>query len=168
MRFSRFTGRMRHLLAGEPYDPLAPPPTRPVDALSGCALLIRREVLEQVGLLDEDFFFTFEDLELCLRARRAGYLSVCVGDAVAYHQGARSIGARSPARLYYATRNHLLAARRGSPLPFFLSIPRAKLIVGYNLVHALACGWVPAPRALALVARGTWDHARGRYGPMGG
>ena len=45
-----------------------------VDWISGCAILVRREVIEQIGMLDERFFYYFEETEWCLRAqRRAGW-----------------------------------------------------------------------------------------------
>jgi GT2 family glycosyltransferase len=47
--------------------------SREVDWLSGCFLLLRRTALDNVGLLDEDFFFYGEDLELCHRIRKAGF-----------------------------------------------------------------------------------------------
>lgn len=45
----------------------------PVDAVSGCCFLMRRELLERVGLLDEAFFMYAEETDLCWRARQAGY-----------------------------------------------------------------------------------------------
>jgi len=165
--FRRLSGRMRHVDADRPYDPLAPPPSRRVTAVAGCAALVRREVLERVGLLDPDYFFTFEDLDLGLRASRLGLASLTVGDAVAYHAGSLSIGPRSPLRLYYATRNHLLVARRAAPLPSPLSAARATTILLLNLAHAARCGWVPLPHGLAAVLRGARDHVRGRYGEAG-
>ncbi len=44
-----------------------------VDAVSGCVMLVRREVFETIGLLPDDYFFSFEDIEFCQRARRAGF-----------------------------------------------------------------------------------------------
>jgi GT2 family glycosyltransferase len=49
-------------------------------------MLARREVFEQVGLLDERFFMYFEETELCLRAARAGWRIGVVGDAIAEQQ----------------------------------------------------------------------------------
>jgi hypothetical protein len=43
------------------------------DWVSGASLLVRRAVLEEVGLMDEGFFLYFEEVELCRRARRAGW-----------------------------------------------------------------------------------------------
>lgn len=43
------------------------------DYVSGCAMLIRRKVLEKIGLLNERYFLYFEDVDFCLRAKRAGF-----------------------------------------------------------------------------------------------
>jgi N-acetylglucosaminyl-diphospho-decaprenol L-rhamnosyltransferase len=50
-----------------------PDRTHEVDAVSGAFLMIRRQVVEEIGLLDEQFFMYGEDLDWCLRAKRAGW-----------------------------------------------------------------------------------------------
>src|SRR3989344_1614119 len=44
-----------------------------VDYVSGACMLIKRSVLDKVGLLDEPYFFGFEDVEFCLQARKNGF-----------------------------------------------------------------------------------------------
>ena len=147
------TGRMRHVQK----------PCR-VDGLSGAAMLVKRATFERVGLLDEEYFMYFEDVDFCLRAREQGLRSVCVPEAVAHHDGARSIGPRSPRRVYFATRNHLRLASRTLPLPAAFATVRAAGIVGLNLAHLFARAPCPLGPGLLAVGRGTWDHMRGRYG----
>jgi N-acetylglucosaminyl-diphospho-decaprenol L-rhamnosyltransferase len=53
----------------------------PVDWVSGCAMLIRRSMVDAIGAFDEGFFFFLEDIDLCWRASRAGW-------QVVYHPGA--------------------------------------------------------------------------------
>jgi GT2 family glycosyltransferase/glycosyltransferase involved in cell wall biosynthesis len=169
------TGRMRHRSFGARMPAMNPPASiNPVDAISGCAMLIRREVFDAIGLLDEAYFFSFEDLDFCFRARRAGFETVLAGDATAYHAGGRSIGA-DPRRLYYAARNHLRFAARndfggrpGSDAELQGSdaglTPKSLLIVALNLAHALRARGGTLPGRVAAVARGTRDHLAGRYG----
>lgn len=155
---------MRHIGAGQPIALLLPAAAHTVDAVSGCVMLVRREVFEKVGLLDEAFFFSFEDIEFCLRARRAGFGVLCVPEAIAYHEGGRSIGRTSPDRIYFATRNHLRTARMaGNQHP--AAWLRGGLIVGLNAGYVLLSGDTPRLRGLAGLARGVWHHFGGRYGP---
>jgi len=168
MRLSRASGRMRHLRHAERAPGAEPPSVRRVDGVAGCALLARREALEAAGLLADEYFFSFEDLDLCLRARRAGYSTICAAGALAYHEGGRSIGAHAAARLYYGTRNHLLLAERwlraGGSIG---AAARAACILGFNLAYAVTgSGTAPLP-ALGAVLRGARDHWRGRYGAAG-
>lgn len=80
-----------------------------VDFVSGCAMLIRRPLLERIGLLDDRYFLYYEDTDYCVRACKAGFRIVYVPQAVVYHKAWTSSGGQSsPLRLYYMTRNRLL------------------------------------------------------------
>lgn len=61
-----------------------------VDVISGACMMIRREVFEQVGLFSEDYFMYAEDLDLCYRAKQAGYSNYYVGAAKIIHYGGGS------------------------------------------------------------------------------
>jgi GT2 family glycosyltransferase/glycosyltransferase involved in cell wall biosynthesis len=166
MTYSPATGRMRHPDADRELAALSLPPVLVVEGVSGCVMLVRREVFERIGLLTEDYFFSFEDLDFCLRARAAGFGSACVTGALAYHEGGGTIGRRSAARVYFATRNHLaLGARAGGGGP---AAVRAVAILGLNLAHVLTARQVPRLRGLAAFWRGARDHFAGRYGPESG
>jgi GT2 family glycosyltransferase/glycosyltransferase involved in cell wall biosynthesis len=162
--FHEVSGRMRHRAAGLPLSLLQPSAAHEVDAVSGAVMLIRTGVLHRIGELEEKFFFSFEDLDFCWRARRAKFGILCVPDAIAYHEGGRTIGRRSPRRVYFATRNHLYLVARTAPRTAVTRLARAGLIVGLNAAYALVSRDVPLFGGLAAVARGTWHHARGRYG----
>ena len=60
-------------------------PSDDFDYLAGCALLIRKQVFDQMGFLDERFFFYSEDVDFCLRAKRAGFSLRLVPDAIVWH-----------------------------------------------------------------------------------
>ena len=83
------------------------------DFVTGCALFIRREVIEAIGLLDERFFLTFEDTDWYYRARRRGYQCIFVPSSIVWHKVAASFaGENSPLRVYFSSRNRLLWAEK--------------------------------------------------------
>ena len=165
MSYAPASGRMRHRAFGDRFGELELPAVRAVDGVSGCLMLVKREVFEAVGLLDEDYFFSFEDLDFCLRARRAGFATVLAGSAAVYHEGGRSMGANVPRRLYFAARNHLLLAWRNDPAAGRLaSVRRGCSIVLLNLAHALRSKGGSLFARLGAVVRGTRDYAAGRLG----
>lgn len=53
--------------------------------ISGCAMLVRREVFKTIGLLDEDFFLYWEDADFSFRAKRAGFKNYIISSAWLYH-----------------------------------------------------------------------------------
>lgn len=70
---------------------------RKVDVLSGCFWMVRREALEKVGLLDEDFFIYGEDIDWCKRFQQAGWDVMFYPGAEAVHFGGAS-SANAPIR----------------------------------------------------------------------
>jgi GT2 family glycosyltransferase len=165
MSYAPSSGRMRHRGVGTRFAALNLPAGRAVDGVSGCLMLVKREVFEAVGLLDEDYFFSFEDLDFCLKARHAGFATVLAGSAAVYHEGSRSMGANTPRRLYFAARNHLLLAQRVDPSIGRLAfLVRTSSIVMLNLAHAVRSRNGSLPARLGAVARGTRDYAAGRFG----
>lgn len=79
------------------------------DYVTGCCILIKREVLEKIGLFDEKYFLYLEDVDLSLRATENGYQIGFCADSVLWHKNAGSSGGSgSSLHLYYQTRNRLL------------------------------------------------------------
>lgn len=78
-------------------------PKKPIiqDFVSGCCLLIKKEVFQQIGLLDERFFMYFEDSDFGLRARQADFKLLIEPKAQIYHQTSSSIGQDSWKKIYY-------------------------------------------------------------------
>lgn len=76
--------------------------------LSGCCLLIRRQVFQHVGLLDPAFFMYGEDIEFCYRAVRSGFRIGIVDDAHIYHKANVSSKLNSLFYEYHINRCHLL------------------------------------------------------------
>ena len=74
---------------------------REVDYATGCAMLVKREVFEQVGMFDPAFFMYHEDYDFSARVRRGGYRIVYVPQAVMWHKVSASTGEESPLKWYY-------------------------------------------------------------------
>jgi hypothetical protein len=89
-----------------------------VDRVTGCSMLIRRKVLEDVGLFDENFFLYAEEVDLCVRARKKGFRNFYVPKSIVYHKVSVSTGENSvPIFGYYNTRNFLYLIRKNIPFP---------------------------------------------------
>lgn len=138
---------------------------REVNALSGAVIMLSLTAIERVGLLDADYFYGFEDVDWCLRARAAGFLLGLVERARARHAGGASLGRDSPERLYYGMRNHLRCVEIHRPLTGWARGLRRAVIVGLNLAHALRRPAVRRRAALLAVREGFRDGRRGRVGP---
>jgi GT2 family glycosyltransferase len=91
--------------------------SRRVDWISGCGILVRRAVIEQIGMLDERFYYYWEETEWCIRARKNGWDIVHVPPAKLWHKGVQRDYRPTPSVTYYNTRNRLLAlAKHQAPL----------------------------------------------------
>lgn len=85
---------------------------RPVDWISGCAILVRRAAIEQAGMLDERFFYYWEEVEWCLRIRRHGWNIMHVPAAKLWHKGVQRDYQPKPSVSYYNTRNRFLMLKK--------------------------------------------------------
>lgn len=61
-----------------------------VDVISGCAMMVRRDLLTRIGAFDDEYFIYFEETDLCERIRRAGYRIVYVPAATIVHLGGQT------------------------------------------------------------------------------
>ena len=83
------------------------------DYISGSSLLIKREVIDNIGLLDKNFFLYFEETDFALRAKERNYKSLYVPNAKVWHKISKSGGGMSkPIGLYYITRNRWLFMKK--------------------------------------------------------
>jgi GT2 family glycosyltransferase len=92
-----------------------------VEWISGCAIMVRRSVIEQVGGLDERFFYYWEETEWCLRARGHGWMILHVPKAKLWHKGVQRNYRPEPNVTYYNTRNRfLMLSKHKAPLRAWL------------------------------------------------
>jgi GT2 family glycosyltransferase len=96
------------------------------DYINGSALLVKRNVLDEIGLLDNIFFLYFEETDLALRASKKGYSSTYIPNSKIWHKVSKSGGGiKKEIGLYYITRNRWIFMKKWankSNLIFFIII----------------------------------------------
>jgi GT2 family glycosyltransferase len=90
---------------------------------SGCAALYSRDLLDAVGLLDEEYFAYADDVDLGLRGRLAGWRCVTVPSAVVYHKYSASSSAYSPFKAFLVERNRIWVMLKYFPWELILASP---------------------------------------------
>lgn len=99
------------------------PNDKSVSFVSGCCMLIKKELFEKVGLFDDKFFLYVEDADLCYRTKQAGYKIIVSHESKIYHKVSSSTKENlSLLPLYYVTRNRLYFANKSFPNLFILTL----------------------------------------------
>lgn len=81
------------------------------DFASGCCMFVKKKVFEIIGLLDEKYFLYYEDLDFCLRAKKAGFKIIYAPKAIVWHKNAGSAGGSgSKIQDFYITRSRFIFA----------------------------------------------------------
>src|SRR5262245_19599395 len=136
--------------------------------LWGTAMLVRREAIEAVGLLDERYFAYYEDFDLTDRIRKAGYRNCVSPAARIWHAGDPSPADRPPYYVYYNVRNHYLFWSERRPRADWLRywryfvlrtlwfIADLKATSGPDRLEAVVCGF----RDAWLGRYGQWDRRK--------
>jgi GT2 family glycosyltransferase len=133
----------------------------PTYGAHGCAMMVKKTVIEKTGMFPEKFFLYYEEWDWSARIQKAGYLIWYQSEATIYHKESMTVGKENPLKTFYHTRNRILYIRRNSSFfqlvifTFFftfLAIPKAVFTylknrqlpqlkwflkgVGYNLTHS--------------------------------
>lgn len=143
-------------------------PTREEEPFSipwatGCAMLVRADVIRRLSGFDDRYYYTWEDVDLSLRVRASGSDIVSVPRARIYHKVGRAGRVFSSKRHYYAVRNSLLLVSKHAGRDY---LPAAARIVMTFVKSSLRSDdWRTVRDSLASVFRGLRDHVRGSYGP---
>jgi GT2 family glycosyltransferase len=80
----------------------------------GAAMMVKREVIDKVGLMPECYFLYYEELDWSMMICRAGYDIWYEPACTIYHKESQATGQNSPLRTYYITRNRLLFVKRNN------------------------------------------------------
>lgn len=101
----------------------------------GAAMMLRKDLVNSIGLMPEDYFLYYEEMDWCEMFKRAGYKTGLCINALIYHKESLATGKNSRLKDYYMNRNRLLFVRRNAKplelLVFFIysvSVLHAKYI----------------------------------------
>lgn len=134
-----------------------------VDFITGACLLIKRKVIEKIGLMPEEYFLYFEDAEWCLKARKAGFDCRVVSEARIGHIVSKNTQEYSFSYIYYHYRNGLLLAKRNAP--FLTKILAYKISFLVYIKQVIKLVLMPSKKVWAKAAiRGIEDFYKGKTG----
>jgi len=114
----------------------------------GAAMMIPREVVEDAGMMSEDFFLYYEELDWCEQIRRAGYRCFIEPNAKVYHKESISVGKMSTLKTYFINRNRIMFMRRNKTM-------------AQVMVFSLFLAFLTIPKnILSFALKGDWAHVK--------
>ncbi len=133
--------------------------TRAVDQVMGAFLMIRRPLFERIGGFDERYFVYYDDVDLCLSARRAGWGVVHFAQAQAWHKGCGTTDGIRDVRLFYSLRSRLLfvGKRFGLLETFLVGVFTVLVEPLVRVIHGLLRGRSADAAAAWRGARMLWS-----------
>jgi GT2 family glycosyltransferase len=122
-----------------------------LDFLTAASILVRRRALEEVGLMDDRFFLSWEDAELCFRLRKNGWSLAVASGAVVLHK----VGATTNKKVLTIDRHFTASAMRF--LSQYSHVPRLStlLFLSLRVMHRALTGRMEGVR---LVWKGVKDY----------
>ena len=133
-----------------------------VDFVSGCCMLIKKEVFQKVGLFDEKFFLYVEDTDFCYRVRKAGYKIFVVSSSKIFHKIHKSTqNELQTIPLYYTTRNRLYLAKKNFPIFLFFTLLYISSSMFIKSIFWLLLGKL---KNISSIQRAFKDFFRGKMG----
>ncbi|MFZ0925937.1 MAG: glycosyltransferase family 2 protein [Halobacteriota archaeon] len=156
--FNAWLGKIRHRGAAE-FDVGQYDEQKVVDFVEGSCVLVRRDVINRIGLLDASYFTYLEDVDWCLRGQRAGYATVFVPRAKIWHKGSKSSSHEN--RVYYYARNKLWLMQKRTTKLQYVAFLFSFLSIQAPLSVILIAGYQKRNRAVELFAKGIIDGLRG-------
>ncbi len=134
-----------------------------VDWVSGCSIFVRAEAVRRAGMLDERYFYYWEETEWCIRVRRHGYRILYAPAATLQHKGVQVDYRPKPVVGYYNTRNRLMTlAKHHAPVP-------VRVMAHWEIARTLASyslrpKWRARRESRDWIWRGLRDYYAGRSG----
>lgn len=120
---------------------------------TGACLLIRSELYNQVGGLDDEFFAHMEEIDLCWRLKGQGFRIVCIPQSTVFHVGGGTLHVEHPHKTYLNFRNNLLMLYKNLPQKSLSNIMRWRKLFDYAAAFQLFVTGKPQNAKSVLKAR---------------
>lgn len=121
----------------------------------GGAMMVKKEVVDKVGMFPEKFFIYYEEWDWCLRILRAGYKIYYTPKGLIYHKESVTMGKESAIKAYYHTRNRIMLMRRNVDMMHFI-------------VFLLFFCFLTAPKFIFnYIRKGQWQHLKSFFKAIG-
>lgn len=132
----------------------------------GCAMMVKREVIDQIGMFPEKFFIYYEEWDWSARIIKAGYKIYYQAKGLIFHKESITMGKQSAIKVYYHTRNRILYMRRNTNMlqftafiTFFILFTAPKATLKYAASRQFT--------HLKSFIRGTlWNLTTSKYSPV--
>ena len=147
--FSVLRGRSKHLGFNKKDNGQFDRP-RNVEYSPTCCMLIEKEVIDGIGLMDANYFVYFDDTDFCLQAHRAGFKLMYAPECKLFHKVSSLIGHRSETAVRYVTRNHVYFVLKNFRMwqnLYYLPICQAHIVVRCLSAKNVAKAFVIAQKA---------------------
>ncbi len=158
-----YIGHNVNLCSGKILDPEVKCPESPlkIDYVVGCGLLIKTSVIKNIGMLDPDYFLYYEDVDLCLRARKSGYDVYYLPSSKIWHKISLNED-RSHNSYYYGNRNSFLLIKKNQKSSkIFLCY--TKLIINKSILSCYLL--IKGKRKESLIViKSIYDGLKGNFG----
>jgi GT2 family glycosyltransferase len=137
---NRFFPRLGHAMAEWDHGQ-----TSEIDQVIGAFFLVRRELFNALHGFDERFFMYFEEVDFSYRARQAGWHSVYLAEAQAFHAGGGTSNQVRARRLFYSLRSRLMYAFKHFTLVGAIAVLLATFLIE------------PVSRSVQALLRRSWS-----------
>lgn len=155
-KFNFKTGRSKHYGIDE-IDRGQLDKEQEVSFITGCCILLHKDIIKKIGLMPEDYFLYCEDLAYSIEVQRAGFKLIYNPNAVIYHKVSSSTGRNSKISVYYSVRNKLYIIRKYTNTPLL-----ANMVFLFENIKRIICGTYD----VKSVYSGYKDYCKGNVGQM--
>jgi GT2 family glycosyltransferase len=109
---------------------------RNVDFVTGCVMLVRKSLIDAIGTFDQQYFIYLDDVDFCMRASRAGFVTMYVPSSKIWHKVSATFGYVSPLSFYYSLRNRIIFEKK-----FASDVQKLIFVVYFMYESALFFGY---------------------------